>query len=247
MLASHANRILIVTACGFEYGKQICTQRDKRMSASTTLASTDPNARHPAFAARYDDSPRGKLMAAACQLICREGITATGVDKIVSAAGTAKTTLYNTFGSKDALVLAVLDAEGEAWRDWFLGELKAHRGRPEVKLASMFKSLETWFRSDRFYGCPFINAVGESHKGDDRMREVAKQHKLIVLAAIERIAKEAGAANPARLTHELALLMDGAIVTAMITKDSGVALVARRAAKAMIAREVKYKTTTAAK
>ncbi|MFY0615383.1 MAG: TetR/AcrR family transcriptional regulator [Hyphomicrobiaceae bacterium] len=193
---------------------------------------------YPPFAAKYGDSPRDRLMAATCDLICRDGITATGVDKIVEAAGTAKTTLYKAFGSKDALVEAVLDVEGKAWRDWFLGELASHRGRPEVKLASMFKTLETWFKSDRFYGCPFINAVGESRKDNDRMREIAIRHKKVVLAAIESLAREAGAPNPSRLTHELALLMDGAIVVAMISKDPGSALAARRAAKTLIAREV---------
>jgi len=186
------------------------------------------------FAAHDGDSPRDRLMAAARELICRDGITATGIDKIVERACTAKTTLYKVFGSKDALVEAVLEAEGLAWRDWFIQRLKAHQSKPATKLAGVFEILEIWFHSERFYGCPFINAVGEGRKNDDRMRDIAIKHKKIVLTELEGLARKAGASNPSRLTHELALLMDGAIVTAMITKDPSVARTAGHAAKIVI-------------
>ena len=193
------------------------------------------------FAACYGDSPRDKLMAAACKLICRDGITATGIDKIVEQAGTAKTTLYKIFGSKDGLVEAVLEAEGRAWRDWFIAELHEHKGKPKTKLAAIFKILEIWFKSESFYGCPFINAVGESCKNDDRMRAIALNHKRSVLAVIEELACKAGARNASRLTHELALLIDGAIITAMITHDPGAARTAQRAAKIIIDHETDTK------
>ena len=59
---------------------------------------------------------RERLLRAAADLFCRRGIHAVGVDAIVEAAGTAKTTLYKLFGSKERLVEAVLEAEGRAWR-----------------------------------------------------------------------------------------------------------------------------------
>ena len=59
-------------------------------------------------------SPRERLIAAATRLFCRYGVNSVGVDAIVEAAGTAKTTLYKLFGSKDGLVEAVLEREGRA-------------------------------------------------------------------------------------------------------------------------------------
>jgi hypothetical protein len=44
-----------------------------------------------------------------------------------------------------------------------------------------------------------------------------------VLAYIEKLAEEMGAAEPEVLAHQLALLMDGAIVAAMVSRDPGVA------------------------
>jgi hypothetical protein len=47
-----------------------------------------------------------------------------------------------------------------------------------------------------------------------------------VLAYIHSLSAEAGAADPDSLTHEIALLIDGAIVAAMVTRDAAVANVA---------------------
>jgi hypothetical protein len=78
-------------------------------------------------------------------------------------------------------------------------------------------------RQERFYGCPFINAVGEHDKDQKQLRAIAMRHKKVVLSYIEKLASDMGAAEPAVLAHQLALLMDGAIVAAMVTRDPGVA------------------------
>ncbi len=49
------------------------------------------------------------------------------------------------------------------------------------------------------------------------------RHKKVVLSHIEKLADEMGAAEPIVLAHQLALLMDGAIVAAMVSRDPGVA------------------------
>lgn len=181
------------------------------------------------------DSARDRILFAASELFCRFGINATGVDAIVDNAGTAKATLYKAFGSKEGLVEAVLQAEGTAWREWFLGELDKARGSPADKLVAIFSILERWFAQDRFFGCPFINAVGENDKRDDRYRRIALAHKSIVMERIEGLAREAGADQPGKVAHELGLLIDGAIVAAMVTGDAKVARHAKSAARKVLA------------
>src|SRR5882724_10422307 len=106
-------------------------------------------------------SPRDRLIEAATRLFCRYGVNSVGVDAIVEAAGTAKTTLYKVFGSKDGLVEAVLEREGRAWRAWFLEEIDGPGGSAEARLKRIGPALKQWFSRADFYGCPFINAVGE--------------------------------------------------------------------------------------
>jgi len=173
---------------------------------------------------------RERLLLAASDLFCRQGINATGVDAVVAAAGTAKTTLYKAFGSKEGLVEAVLEREGELWRNWFVAEVDAIPGDATNKLVNLFDVLKRWFCEENFFGCPFINAVGEHDKDDDRLRDIALRHKSVVLDKIRELAKDARPSDPEGLTHELALLIDGAIVAALITRDPSVADHARNAA-----------------
>src|ERR1700761_2666224 len=181
-----------------------------------------------------DESARGRLLSAATHLFCKNGINATGIDAIIDEAGTAKTTLYKLFGSKTNLVNAVLESEGRQWREWFIDALETGGGDAETKLTRIFPALKSWFGEERFYGCPFINAVGEHDKDSKQFRAIALRHKKVVLAHIEQLAAEMGAGKPESLAHQLALLIDGAIVAAMVTRDPKVADTAALAAGALL-------------
>jgi len=193
------------------------------------------SAKKPSGAASDDESARGRLLSAATHLFCKNGINATGIDAIIEEAGTAKTTLYKLFGSKTNLVHAVLESEGKQWREWFIGAIEAGGGEPQAKLARIFPALKSWFGEERFYGCPFINAVAEHDKDQKQFRAVALKHKKVVLAHIEKLAAEMGAAEPELLAHQLALLIDGAIVAAMVSRNPGVADTAGLAAGSLFA------------
>src|ERR1700754_441806 len=201
-----------------------------------------------ALVAGDDESAHGRLLGAATRLFCKNGINATGIDAIIHEAGTAKTTLYKLFGSKTSLVHAVLESEGKLWREWFIAALESGGGDAQTKLTRIFPALKNWFGEDRFYGCPFINAVGEHDKDQKQFRNIAMRHKKVVLAHIEKLANEMGAAEPEILAHQLGLLIDGAIVAAMVTRDPCVADTAGLAADSLFgpAKVKKPKRTGAA-
>jgi AcrR family transcriptional regulator len=178
-------------------------------------------------------SPRDRLMEAATRLFCKNGINATGIDAIVAEAGTAKTTLYKIFKSKNDLVEAVLEAEGKVWRGWFITSIEAAK-TPRAKLDSIFPVLKQWFGEQGYYGCVFINAVGEHAKDETRLRAITLGHKSLVLSHVAGLARGAGAAKPEFLAHQIGLLMDGAIVAAMVTRDPTVADAAGMAAQALL-------------
>ena len=118
---------------------------------------------------------------------------------------------------------AVLESEGKQWREWFITSIETGGGDAQAKLARIFPALKQWFAEERFYGCPFINAVGEHDKDAKQFRAIALKHKKVVLSHIEKLAGEMGAGEPEMLAHQLALLIDGAIVAAMVTRDPTVA------------------------
>src|SRR6266404_10011884 len=196
--------------------------------------SLKKNSRAANAAAGDDESAHSRLLSAATHLFCKNGINATGIDAIIDEAGTAKTTLYKLFGSKTNLVNAVLESEGRQWREWFIGAMEAGGGDAQAKLTRIFPALKRWFAEERFYGCPFINAVAEHDKDAKQFRNIALRHKKVVLAHIEKLAGEMGVAEPRVLAHQLALLIDGAIVAAMVSGDPGVADTAGLAAGSLL-------------
>ena len=198
---------------------------------SDALSHSDSLPAHPVVS-----DARERLLLAASDLFCRYGINSTGVDAVVAAAGTAKTTLYKAYGSKEGLVEAVLEREGEVWRAWFIAEIERIPGDATNKLVHLFDVLKKWFAEENFFGCPFINAVGEHDKNEDRLRDIALKHKSIVLDRIRELARQARPSDPEGLTHELALLIDGAIVAALITRDPNVADHARNAAARVLSK-----------
>jgi AcrR family transcriptional regulator len=193
--------------------------------ADRTATATEP---------REPTSPRDRLIEAATRLFCRYGVNSIGVDAVVEAAATAKTTLYKVFGSKDGLVEAVLEREGRSWRAWFLAELDGPGGSAGDRLRRIGPILKIWFGRDDFYGCPFINAVAESDKSDDRMRALAIAHKQVVLARLSGLCREAGFAEHDQVAHTLGIVIDGAIVAALITRNPAAADAADRACRAIL-------------
>lgn len=179
--------------------------------------------------------PGERILEAARHLFCRDGIHATGIDRILAEAGTAKMTLYNQFGSKEALVEAVLRREGEEWRSWLRAALRAAGDTPRARLESLFTVLRQWFESEDYSGCALMNAVAEYPKGDPRIQALALEHKAGVGAILGELIAEAGCTRPAELLGEMAILLDGAIIAALIGGDPSAADAAGRIAKLVIA------------
>ena len=125
----------------------------------------------------------------------------------------------------------VLGIRLNSWSSlWFIGAIENGGGDAQVKLTQIFPALKIWFGEERFYGCPFINAVAEHDKDAKQFRAIALRHKKVVLSHIEKLAGEMGAVDPESLAHQLALLIDGAIVAAMVSRDPCVADTAALAA-----------------
>lgn len=175
---------------------------------------------------RPTSSPRDKVLSAATELFCHNGFTATGVDTIAQRSGTAKSTLYAHFRSKENLISEVLDREGQAWRDWFFARMNAMPGHPTEKLLSVFDVLLEWFEHPEFYGCPFINAITEN-SSNQQARDAAAAHKSHLNLWIKAQAMELGHADPDAFVKEMVVLIDGAIIAAQATGEPSYASTAR--------------------
>jgi len=157
-------------------------------------------------------SPRDRILRAAHDLFYREGIRATGIDKIIEAAQVTKVTFYRQYPSKDDLIRAYLAYRHEHWMAWLRATLDSHGGKtPQRALLATF---EAWFARDDFRGCAFLNSAAELGSADPGILEIARAHKAEMTAVFETLLpRSAGRAAKARA---LALTVDGAIVHAQM-------------------------------
>ncbi len=168
--------------------------------------------------------PGDRILAAARDLFCRDGIAATGIDRVLSQAGASKMTLYARFGSKEALLRAVLIQEGEEWRDTFFAAVTGAAPTARGRLSAVVPALGQWFLGGRFYGCAFMNAAAERSKvaaEGDWLRALTQQHHRVILAYLEALAREAGLRAPEALARQMLLVIDGTIAALMVTGQAG--------------------------
>lgn len=186
-----------------------------------------------------------RILEAARDLFCRDGIHATGIDRILRESGASKMTLYNRFGSKEALLREVLHREGAEWRAAFFAAVEAAGPDPAERLHAVIPALRAWFTGGRFYGCAFMNAAAEHAKcgpagakdggGEPWLRAMTAEHHAAIIGFLVGLAREAGHAEPEILARQVLLVVDGAIAALMVGGDAAVLDIAARNLRAVLA------------
>ncbi|MGP0592785.1 TetR/AcrR family transcriptional regulator [Nitrospira sp. T9] len=182
-------------------------------------------------------SKREQLIQTAVTLFAQNGIHATGIDSIVEHSGVTKKTLYAHFRSKEELVLAALRHYDGQFRNSFMRQVETKARTPKTRLLAIFDVAETWFSQQSFYGCLFINAVGEHSTPDTSLRYVCRDFKRMMTEFILKLCIQMGVRNPQHLAEELSLLLEGAIVTAQVSQKPDAAKIAKRVAAALIEKQ----------
>jgi len=167
-----------------------------------------------------------RILDTAGRLFYGQGIRAVGVDTIAAEIGISKRTLYNYFPSKDELIVAYLSRH-------FVQAKASDRPLLE-QILRYFDWLERWFASDTFRGCPFVNAVAElgdpTHPGAKMAVAFKEQRRLWLRDALARL----NVADPDGLATQVAILVEGAIIAALIRGDPGMAGAAKAAARVLL-------------
>lgn len=177
---------------------------------------------------------RQHLVDTAIALFSAHGFHGVGIDRIAEEARVSKKTMYHHFRSKEELIVAALKHRDRQFRDEFVKGVEAAAETPRERLLAVFDVAQAWFSDDRFYGCMFINAVGEYSEPDTEIRAACKAFKRQMLSYIEELAEKAGLDNPQEVAAALAILLEGSIVTAQVSENSACAQTARHAAEVLI-------------
>lgn len=188
----------------------------KQTTSPSTSASASPSA------------ARDRILDTAKRLFYRDGLRATGIDRIIAESGVAKMSLYRHFPSKNHLIAAFLDWRHQHWMGWFTAAVEARWTR-KAELAVLADVLGDWFAQEDFRGCAFINAVAETGAGDEPQQlQQALVHKHGLEAYIAGLAGRLGLQAPDQVAQEAMLCVEGMIVRAQMRRDPHIAAAGRR-------------------
>lgn len=148
-----------------------------------------------------------RILLTAHDLFYRDGIRATGIDRVIAESGVAKVTFYRHFPSKNDLVLAFLAHRHQLWTAWFDDALNRHGNTPQA----LVPTLAEWFAQPGFRGCAFINSLCELGGSMPSVMAVVQGHKTAVVARLTQLLPPN---HPIDTALTLALTVDGAIVRA---------------------------------
>lgn len=161
---------------------------------------------------------RERILLTAHELFYREGIRATGIDRVIAESGVAKATFYRHFPSKDDLIREFLEYRHQRWMAWFVDALNRHGGG----IKALSPTLAEWFRETSFRGCAFINSVGELGATLPEIVEIAQRHKREMADVIANLLPPSR--HRKQDAQALALAIDGAIIRAQFDQTPDAAL-----------------------
>jgi AcrR family transcriptional regulator len=182
-----------------------------------------------------DPRPRDRLLVVADELFYRRGLRAVGVNEILARSATAKASLYSHFQTKDALIAGYLQRRSDDWRAHLESELERRGGSPLDGLDNVFAILAEGCATPGFRGCPFINAAVEFPDPDHPARVIGARHRDWVRGVLLDLARRAGVEEAERLTDQLSLLYDSAMVGTQLSGAAWPAASAREAARVLVA------------
>ncbi|BBX48785.1 TetR/AcrR family transcriptional regulator [Mycobacterium cookii] len=172
---------------------------------------------------------RQRILDAAAELFYREGINATGVERLAAESSVSKRTLYQHFPSKTAVVEEYLRGMEQRVTD---AAAQLEELTPRQRLLAFFDGHIA--PGDTFRGCPFHNAAVEAAGTMPGVQDIVRTTKLGFADLLTDLAGQAGAADPRQLGNQLAVLYEGAGALATSLDDPAPWARAKKAAEVLI-------------
>jgi AcrR family transcriptional regulator len=157
-----------------------------------------------------DTGARERILETASRLFYTNGYRATGINRIIEEAQTAKASFYHHFSSKEELCAAYLQERHKASvaqkKDYI-----SSAGTAEGKIMRLFDYILDTARQTDFRGCAFINLASEITDYNSMVWKEITSHKQDALGMLEEILAEYK--NSSSLAQMINILYEGTITT----------------------------------
>ena len=176
---------------------------------------------------------RQRILEAAAELVTLGGLDAATPAAIAERAGAGKMSVYRHFAGKDELVAEALAERDLYYRALLLGD--SAEVPPRERLLGMFDHAAGVAdrRGTAFIGCPYVSARLDLSDGHPAA-PVVVAHKDGMLRELAAMLTEIGAADPEKTARLVLMLLDGAIIHAVIRGNGDPLRDARAAVPALL-------------
>lgn len=172
---------------------------------------------------------RNEMIAGAARIFEAEGFRGIGIDRVIAPSGVSTRTLYKHFGSRDGLVIAVLEARHRAFMDL----LDVDDGDVDP-VGTLFDTLRAWMEGHGARGCMLLRARSEYASACEAIVSLVHQQKDAFRSEVARRVRVALGRDDPQLTTQVWLLFEGATAAASVANAS-VINDAKHAALALLA------------
>lgn len=185
---------------------------------------------------RDSKKTRQRILDAAYTLFHRSGFSRIGVDEIAAGANVTKRTLYSHFASKDALLAECLRSQAALAADGFKSWGERLPDSRDALIDALFKELDRWSAKPRWAGSGFTRvAIELTDLPGHPARAIARRHKAILEDYLAKLLMRADVGAPREKARQLWIVMEGAMLMALISGDRSYIASAQRAAKLLMA------------
>lgn len=171
---------------------------------------------------------RSDIVAGAAGTFEADGFRGVGVDKLLAPSGASTRTLYKHFGSKEGLVLAVLEERHRRFGAWL-----ESAGEGAGAVAALFDTLHHWLEEHGARGCMLLRARAEYSEANGEIVALVRRQKDEFRRAIAARVAAALGREDASLATQIWLLFEGATAAASVA-DLSVVDEAKAAAASLL-------------
>jgi AcrR family transcriptional regulator len=165
---------------------------------------------------------RERIVETALKLFYRNGLRATGIDKIIAESGVAKMSFYRHFPSKGDLISEFLRRRHDNWMAWFTATVSKKLEKRGSGLEVIADVLGEWFDEPGFRGCAFINTISETPDYEAEQNQIVREHKAQLECFIKQTAVQLGLSAPDQIAATAMIIIEGTIVRAQMTRKPDV-------------------------
>lgn len=171
-------------------------------------------------------SPRERLSAAADKLFGCYGSSQVGLKDLLVKADVARATLYDHFGSKDALVKEFLDRRGKEKHQIFDWLIKQESIPLELRLQLLFKFLKEYYFRESSYGPIYLTELFQL-RDDCEIRQIAESGMMEFRNKLQELISQDNLGSIERKFGDIAFqYLQGALVGVVLRQPSSFDLAA---------------------